>query len=111
MLNNVSKHLKIPHTDDLNDLTIEHLVPQSAIGSGPWTEETVGEIGNLMLITSSVNQKLENKDYASKKQILKRQYKSALPEHFWSADELTPELIRQRTDEMAKLAYSQVWKL
>ena len=111
VLNNVSKHLKIPHTDDLNDLTIEHLVPQSAIGSGPWTEETVGEIGNLMLITSSVNQKLENKDYASKKQILKRQYKSALPEHFWSADELTPELIRQRTDEMAKLAYSQVWKL
>ena len=111
VLNNVSKHLKIPHTDDLNDLTIEHLVPQSAIGSGPWTEETVGEIGNLMLITSSVNQKLENKDYASKKQILKRQYKSALPEHFWSADELTPELIRQRTVEMAKLAYSQVWKL
>ncbi|MFA1682265.1 DUF262 domain-containing protein [Achromobacter dolens] len=96
---------------DLDELTIEHLVPQSAIDGKAWTEEVVGQIGNLMLVTKSVNQRLEKKSFKEKKAILKEQHKKMLPDYFWQADQLDPELIKRRTNELGVVAYSDVWKI
>ena len=91
---------------DMDDLTIEHLVPQSAIGSDGWTDTLVGQAGNLILVTKTTNGKLENKSFSDKKLILKANRSADLiPDYFLSAKELTPELVRRRTADLAKVAY------
>lgn len=99
-------------TADLDDLTIEHLFPQSKIGSDGWADENVGQTGNLILVTKTLNSKLENKTFAEKKEVLKKnKCADLLPEYFLTAKELTPALIARRTSELASLAYNKVWKI
>jgi hypothetical protein len=97
---------------DLDDLTIEHLHPQSKIDGSDWTDEIVGQAGNLILVTKELNHKLENKTFVEKKNILKaKKYDSILPPYFWTAKELTPELVAKRTREIGERAYNSVWKI
>ncbi|WP_447981957.1 DUF262 domain-containing protein [Achromobacter kerstersii] len=96
---------------DLDELTIEHLVPQSAIDGKVWTEDVVGQLGNLILVTKATNAKLENKSFKDKKAILASRHREMLPSYFWSADQLSPDLIKQRTNELARVSYETVWKL
>ena len=112
VLSKISRASGHAFTADLEDLTIEHLVPQSSISRTKWTEEIVGQLGNLILITKDLNQKLENKSFADKKALLlKHKCKDILPEYFWEADHLTPELIIRRTTELAEFSYNSVWKI
>lgn len=97
---------------DMDELTIEHLIPQSKIGKDGWTENTIGQAGNLVLVTKKLNDKLKDKTFADKKVILKS-HKCAdlLPDYFLSAAELTPKLIEQRTRDLGTLAYNRAWKI
>src|SRR5207249_614903 len=45
-------------TIDFEGMTIEHLVPQSQIGSGAFTDDIIGQMGNLILVPSKLNEKL-----------------------------------------------------
>lgn len=100
------------YTADLDDLTIEHLFPQSKIDGGDWTDEIVGQTGNLILLPKDLNDKLENKPFVEKKKLLKENnYQSLLPNYFWAVDELTPALIQKRTLELGSIAYDKVWKI
>jgi hypothetical protein len=97
---------------DRDDLTIEHLHPQSKIDGSAWSDEIVGQLGNLILVTKDLNEKLQNRSFEEKKEILKKKkYGEFLPEYFWDAKELTPELIAERTRELAGVAYNKVWKI
>ena len=50
-------------TIDFDGMTIEHLVPQSEIGSGAFMDEIVGQLGNLILVPSKLNEKLADKSF------------------------------------------------
>lgn len=97
---------------DIDDLTIEHLVPQSFIGKDGWKEEDVGQIGNLVLVTKQINGKLDNKSYADKLAVLRaNKCHDLLPSYFWSAKKLDLELVERRTAELGQLAYGKAWKI
>jgi hypothetical protein len=93
---------------DSKAMTIEHLANQT--GSG-FSDEEVAEIGNLVWVGEKLNEKLGGKPFADKMPIL-------LKSPIWLDDYVkkshprwTPKEIRGRTDHLAKLAYSRVWKL
>jgi hypothetical protein len=97
-------------TVDFDKMTIEHLVPQERIGEGEFSEQIVGQLGNLMLVSPETNEKLKNKPFQEKKRILKAAG-VPLPPEISDADDLTPERIRARTEAMALQAYNKLWKI
>lgn len=112
VLEKMSRSQGHAYSENYDDLTIEHLVPQSSIDGKMWRDEEIGQIGNLILVTKDINQKLENKTFKEKRDILvKAGYQSALPSYFMNTEELTSALIAQRTEELARLAYGTVWKI
>lgn len=95
-------------TVDFDDLTIEHCAPQSGIGTGPWADENVGELGNLFLLDSKMNGKLENKPFKEKLVLLSKGGYS-IPKFIAEQETWTPAEIRQHTNAMAKVAYEKIW--
>jgi hypothetical protein len=56
---------------DPEKMTIEHLIPENP-GKGPsLSDEEIASIGNLILVTQQINEKLANKSFSDKKAILK----------------------------------------
>jgi len=97
-------------TTGLDDLTIEHLMSQDQIAAGV-DMETVGSIGNLLLVSDEVNGKLDNQDFAKKKKILAKEglpydIGGVLDQADWTAAE-----IEARCELLAETAYDTVWKL
>ena len=112
VLSKISRELGHAFPADLDELTIEHLISQSNIGTAKWTDEIIGQIGNLILVPKELNQKLENKTFKEKKALLiKSNYQEMLPDYFWDTDQLTPDLIIRRTNELAVLSFNKVWKI
>ena len=91
-------------------MTIEHLVPQRLIGTGGFSEEIVGQLGNLILVPPALNTKLDDKSYKEKKKILKVA-RFPIPTEFVNLNDITPADIQSRTANLAKQAYAQVWKI
>lgn len=102
-------HEQQPTLGDSDDLTIEHLIPQSHIKSGI-PESVVGQIGNLILVDPKTNELLSTNDFKQKKNILvERGYK--LPNAFLAADALTPELVLENTRRVSALARDTIWRI
>lgn len=95
---------------DWDDLTIEHIIPQSRIDDGTQTEEIVGQMGNLLLVPSKLNEKLKDKSFKQKKAILINDG-YPLPQEIASADEWTTELVEQRTERIAIEACQRIWSV
>ncbi len=94
---------------ETDDLTIEHLLPQSSIKSES-DAKLVGQVGNLMLLDAETNNLLSKNDFAHKRAILQqRGYK--LPEIFDDEPRLTKELIELNTLRLSELAREHVWKV
>ena len=109
ILRKIAKHEAQPAIGHTDELTIEHLLPESSMKLGV-PESTVGQIGNLLLIDTETNGLLGQKNFLAKKAILqKRGYK--LPELFEDADEITPELIFENTSRISKIARTKIWKV
>jgi len=109
ILKKVAIHEDQPFRGDTEDLTIEHLMPQSSSKSDE-DHEVIGQIGNLVLVDSKTNEELSNKEFKEKKVILKKNgYK--LPEIFEEAEKLTPEVILENTKRISELARNVIWKL
>jgi len=104
------KETEKTQTVDYSTMTIEHLVPQSRIGQDGFTELIVGQIGNLILVSPSANNKLGNKSYAEKKKVLMGAG-FPLPAEIAAADEWGVEQIIQRTESMASKAYNKHWRI
>jgi hypothetical protein len=91
-------------------MTIEHLVPQKAIGSNGYTDEIVGQIGNLILVPTKLNLKLGSKPFKQKKRLLEAA-KNPLPSDVAEAAEWRPDDIVRRTQALAEKAYNEVWRI
>ena len=95
---------------DYSDLTIEHILPQDKIDDDEITDELVGQLGNLILVSPDLNEKLENKSFQKKKSILiKEGY--PLPDYIASATTWGAEEIEQRTEELAIRAHREIWRI
>ncbi|TAJ93692.1 MAG: DUF262 domain-containing protein [Gammaproteobacteria bacterium] len=97
-------------TIDYDSMTIEHLVPQSCVGTGDFTEGIVGQLGNLILLSGDMNSKLGDKSFKEKKKIL-RVAGFVLPTEIASATDWTAQDIEARTQVLADRAYTKVWKI
>ncbi len=95
---------------DIDAMTIEHVVPQSAIGNGDFTEQIAGQLGNLILVSNDMNIKLNNKSFAEKKRILLASG-FQLPGEIASASDWTIADIKNRTQKLAAAAYKTIWKI
>ena len=94
---------------DYEQMTFEHLSPQKP-KDGLNPSEYVGTIGNLLLVNSKLNQKLSNKPFQKKKEILGRS-KVTLDEIIVNSDQWGDEEIQARSKFLAKKAYEEIWKL
>jgi uncharacterized protein with ParB-like and HNH nuclease domain len=95
---------------DYSTMTIEHLIPQSKIGKDGFSEKTIGQIGNLILVSSSINTKLDNKSFIDKKKIL-TDAGFPLPTEITGASAWGVDQITKRTETMAIEAYEKYWKI
>ncbi|MGO9159965.1 MAG: DUF262 domain-containing protein [Streptosporangiaceae bacterium] len=95
----------------LEDLTIEHVMPQEQIGVGGVTEGQVGSIGNLLLISQELNTKLDNKSFLAKREILESDGQpydigGIIDKAKWGSEQ-----IEGRARMLGQLAYDDLWKL
>lgn len=97
------------HRGSDDDLTIEHLYPQSHIND-QFTDSIVGQFGNLILVDSQTNGTLKDKNFIDKKKILiDNGY--IIPQEYMDANEITPEMIKSYTAKRAEIAHSKGWNI
>lgn len=100
---------KQPFIGESEDLTIEHLIPQSK-STKDEDEKLVGQLGNLILVDSETNALLSAKDYAEKRDILiNRGYQ--LPQILMECDELDEETISLNTQRLSEIARNKIWRV
>lgn len=97
-------------TVDYESMTIEHLASQSLIGTADFSEEIVGQLGNLILVSEALNNQLKDKPFPEKKHILLAEG-YALPAEISAATAWTSKDIRSRTEQMAIESYTRLWKI
>lgn len=108
VLRGVSEHCGYKYPVDFEELTIEHLHPQSVI-TGDWDEWNVGQIGNLMLLDQKVNGKLNTKPIHDKiKHLETNGY--TIPEELINVKTWTPAKAQARTDKIADMIYKSIWR-
>lgn len=64
------KYLKVNEYTVDQPLSIEHLYPQSSPRGKEWTDNRVGCLGNLAVMTQELNGKIGNKEFEAKAKIL-----------------------------------------
>lgn len=109
VLRKFSEHYGFKYPVDFDDLTVEHLYPQSKIDK-KWPAEIVGSFGNLIFLDGKMNEKLGNKSHGEKIKALKQEGYS-LPSVMKESDEWTPDIVVKHTEEMAKVAHEEIWKI
>jgi hypothetical protein len=99
-------------TTNLEDLTIEHILPQDQIGQSGIGETLVGNIGNLILVSDSLNSRLDNKPFPDKQAILRTGGAAYdLGGVLKGVTVWTQPEIVARAKNLAELAYDTVWRL
>lgn len=109
ILRKFSEHYGFKYPVDFDDLTVEHIFPQSKINS-EWPEEIVGSLGNLIFLDGAMNEKLGHKSYQQKIETLSKESYS-LPVSVKSAGEWTPEEVIKHTEKMAEVAQAEIWRI
>lgn len=107
ILEKVDNHLREDKITDYDKMTVEHISPENPATTQSVT--LVGSLGNLIFVSTGLNEKLKNKSFAEKKQLLK---KAGVPlgKVLSAASKWTDKEIKKRTGELAKLAYQEIWK-
>jgi len=95
---------------DREKMTIEHLIPESPAKAPSLADDQIASIGNLILVTQKINNKLANKTFTEKKSMLKSC-------NVWVDDVITnaqtwgPSEIQNRATLLADEAFNDVWPL
>jgi hypothetical protein len=105
VLRRVYQHHDSTAWDFDSGMNVEHLAPQA----GELSDESVANIGNLMLVSVDLNDELADKDFAEKQKILKAQVKVWVDETVLKASEWDEAAIDARARTIAKEAYAKVW--
>ncbi|PTS85785.1 DUF262 domain-containing protein [Pseudomonas sp. HMWF032] len=108
ILSTMHRHEHVGYPVDYENMTIEHLYPENPKSIKKLEDKIVGKLGNLILIDQSLNEKLANKDFSSKKEIL-LSHGVKLDEYIINATKWDEEKITERTNALAEKAYSTVW--
>lgn len=108
ILRAVSEFYNYKYPCDMDELTIEHLHPQSMLTNG-WDEWSVGQIGNLIFLDQKFNEKLKTNKIEEKLARLKESG-YVIPVELVGAVTWTPKQALARTDIIAKVAYEEVWR-
>ncbi|HEJ5823204.1 DUF262 domain-containing protein [Pseudomonas aeruginosa] len=110
VLRKTSEFSNYKYPVDFDELTIEHLQPQSLVDVDGWDEWNVGQIGNLMFLDQKVNGRLDVKSVAEKVEYLaKNEY--SVPEELVGVQEWTASKAQERTDKIAEMAYKNIWSI
>lgn len=110
VLSRLDSHGQLATVTDYEQMTIEHVAPQSLIGNGVYTDGVIGQLGNLLLVPSDLNGQLKDKAFADKKRVLV-DAGFRLPKDLLSAKKWDIKEIKTRTNALAREAYSVVWKV
>lgn len=108
-LQKLAKNQKLAFSDDTANLTIEHIYPQAKMND-EWTAETVGSMGNLILLTQKDNGKLKDDDFARKIGVLKT-LPGSIPQDVLDATDWTIKGVKERTEALATIAYNEIWTI
>lgn len=108
-LQKIAKHQKLAFSDDFSNLTIEHIFPQAKIDE-EWTVDVVGSLGNLILLSVDDNGKFKDDNFAKKVKDF-RALKGSIPQDVLDADDWTVDGVCERTQNLAKLAYEEIWTI
>ncbi|MBI2472515.1 MAG: DUF262 domain-containing protein [Planctomycetes bacterium] len=109
ILTKYDRHLRNNSIIDYNNMSIEHLYPQNAPVKFEGT--IVGQIGNLFLVDYKFNnEQLRNKSYEEKKKLLQRA-SYPLDELMLNSNDINEDVVKERTEYIAKTAYEQIWKM
>ena len=95
---------------DYSQMTIEHIYPENPKEFQKLDDSIIGQLGNLILIDQNLNDRLANKTFQEKKQVMLDNgihLDSTLAE----ATEWNKEHIQQRTLELSNHAYENTWKI
>lgn len=97
-------------TTSTERLTIEHILPQKEMRNGaPF--EVVGSLGNLLLVSDSLNRRLDDKDFVTKARILQKDGHNYDIGGIVGMADWTKDTIAARTQLLAERAYDEVWRL
>lgn len=105
-----AEHYSYKYPVDFEELTIEHIHPQSKSNKVSWTDEVIGCLGNLIFIDQKMNEKLDTKSFAEKKAILENNGYD-FPEFIKNTSKWNSSLVLKNADQMASIAYTKLWKI
>jgi hypothetical protein len=109
ILRKFAEHHESKFTGDFEVLTIEHFHPESKI-SNEWPGTVVGSLGNMFFSDESVNEKLGDKTPEEKRAILTKAGCS-IPAAMAKSEPWTTDAVKKNAEEMAGLAFNQIWKI
>ena len=95
---------------DNSMMTIEHIFPQNPSVSNQMTDEIVGNIGNMIIVSGELNRKLANKTFLEKKKVLIASG-YILDPILNEATEWNEEQVLNRLEWMSNEAYNVIWKI
>jgi uncharacterized protein with ParB-like and HNH nuclease domain len=110
ILRGFAEYLEYKYPADYDDLTIEHLHPQSKENDEGWSDEYVGSLGNLIFLDQKMNEKLDSKKFHDKKSLL-LDAGYDLPIFVKNSHQWTPKEVMEHTESMAETAYNEIWKI
>ncbi len=110
ILRGFSEYFSYKTPVDYDDLTIEHLHPQSKIDQEGWSEELVGSLGNLIFIDEKMNGELDVKSFKDKRKVL-LDASYTLPDSVTNSAQWEPKEVIDHTTLMAENAYNHIWKI
>jgi uncharacterized protein with ParB-like and HNH nuclease domain len=95
---------------DYEMMTLEHILPQNPLKKRLNHQSLFGQIGNLLLIDERTNKLLDNKIFGEKKNILKQTNINFDP-ILKDSTEWDSKEIEARTEYLARIAYTHVFKI
>ena len=95
---------------DYDSLTIEHIYPENPSSVTKLDDELVGLLGNLILADHNLNEKLGTKTFKEKKNILEKAG-VFIDDEIKNAKKWEEEEIFERTEEMARVCYKEIFKI
>lgn len=93
---------------NIMECNIEHIKNDSEV------DDNACKIGNLLLISEYINNKMGNADFKTKKELLKNSKLEMVKnfiKYYGKEDEWTDELIIDRTKKLARLSYEEIWNI
>jgi hypothetical protein len=94
---------------DLDALTIEHIAPESGRKYAQVDDANIARIGNLILVDSDLNDRLADKPFLEKLELLRNQNNINIDPFILESSDWTNETIQSRTEKMASYAFETVW--